>query len=653
MATKSVVSNVDLIRRFVFEHQPITALDLAAHVRREMVSIPDDATALARYVMPVLKAQPYFREADGKWEVILDLMPEYRVLSEVMREEHRLLYERDVRSKIAAKLGMKVLTVVLDLERAPQMKRFGSMWGLSDWVLVNDQAAEVLKLHPNGMSEKDLHKTVSDRSHIDPKLAILHLAGDKQKRFVFDRKLWYLKEEYDKIKAASTEQVMTLPQLKTKEIDKVLEGSFLEAQTARGDEAKPGEERAAKARLKKALKKQAQDIIEHREDLAPRPEDFAARLSQVLSAAGVDDYGVRSFQRIEAATKERGLSPKEREEIQQFVDGLLAQETVGVGAPLQSVINAPLSARKMQDVLRLKHLEYTRDRVVIPAEFYRLLVELLRPRIDESILNPACFEGNFAVELFNHLFDSLEGAAWAFVDDNSNLLEIVQPDGVRLRIDARDSALLETAKDKFLVNQAGLLNHYLANYKYTGLESDRVLARAARVITRLSGFEKVYISSRDFLTELPEVFGLPANEENEVPLRFDCIGGNFTYTQDANLAANYLDQSLRLLAPQGRLGVFVLAELLRLLKQHALLGEFLRGNAVTHYIRLPLIEGRQEVLLLMMRALEPGETPPQIVHAVVEDFKSANLLGNTLQRGGEESELYTRIDQMAMATLID
>jgi len=653
MATKTVLSNVDLIRRFVFERQPVSAQEIAAEMRRQMVSILSDAVALDRYVMPVLKSQPYYREVDGQWDVVLEQMPEYRVLNDLLREEHRLMYEREVRSLVAAKLGMKVLTVVLDLEQAPQLKRFGSLWGMADWVLANETAVEVLKQHPNGMSEKDLLKAVSDRAQIDPKKTILHLTGDKQKRFVLDRKLWYLKEEHDKLKAAPQDKVVTLTPLKSKEIDRVLEGSFLEAQTMRGDDKGQPEEHAAKARLKKALKKQAQDIIEQREDLAPRAEDFAARLSQVLSAAGVEDYGVRSFQRVEPATKDRGLTPKEREEIQQFVDTLLAQETVGVGSPLQGVINAPLSARKMLDVLRLKHLPYTRDRVAIPSEYYRLLVELARPRINESVLHPACHEGNLAVELFNHLFDGLEGAAWAFCDDDSNVLEIVQPDGTRCRIDARDSALLETAKDKFLVTQAGLLNHFLTSYRYTGLESDQVLAKAARVITRLSGYEKVYISSRDYLSELPEVFGMPPNEDNDVPLRFDCVLGNLTYTQDANLSANYLDQSLKLLAPHGRLGVFVLSELLRLLKQHALLGEFLRTNAVTHYIRLPLIESRQEVLLLAMRALAPGETPPQIIYAEVADFKTANMLGNTLARGADDPELYRRIDQMALATLIN
>jgi hypothetical protein len=275
----------------------------------------------------------------------------------------------------------------------------------------------------------------------------------------------------------------------------------------------------------------------------------------------------------------------------------------------------------------------------------------LNPQVNESVLNPSCYEGNLAVELFTHLFEKLDGAAWAF-NDNSNMLEVVQLDGARYTIDARDSVLLEAAKDKFIVTQTGILNHYLSAYRYTGIELDRVLARAARVITRLSGFENVYISNRDYLSELPEVFGLPPDEDNDIPQRFNCIMGNYTFTQDANLAANYLDQSLRLLAPNGKLGVFVQTELLRLLKQHALLGEFLRSNAVTHFIKLPLIEGR-DVVMLMMRSMETGATAPKIVYAEVVDFKAANLLGAALLHDGEDEELFHRIDPLALTTLIE
>ncbi len=42
-------------------------------------------------------------------------------------------------------------------------------------------------------------------------------------------------------------------------------------------------------------------------------------MTQALSAAGVDEQGVKSFHASSPLPRERGLSPKEREEINQFI----------------------------------------------------------------------------------------------------------------------------------------------------------------------------------------------------------------------------------------------------------------------------------------------------------------------------------------------
>lgn len=649
MGMKSVVSNVDLIKSFVFENQPVTLDQISAALRAQMTSIKDDRIARERYVKPVLASQPYYQQTEGKWQIVKERMPEYQVLADVMQEEHRLMYEREIRSKVAKWLGMKVHTIVLDLEQAEELVKYGSHWGLKRWIIVNDQAAEVLAQHGSGLSEKDLLKAISERYAIAPENAILHLKGDKQKRFVLDRKQWYLKETYEEKRKKQPEPKLTLPELKTGEIDLSLEGSFLEAQVMRSEEARQGEAAPSKARLKKVLKKQAQELLEQRE-AASSQEDLAAKLSQVLTAAGVDEYGVKSFHRVEPASRDRGLGAKERDDIQHFIDQLLEQETVGVGAPLASVVNAPLSARKMQDVLRLKYLNYTRDRAVIPSEYYRFLVEILAPTINESMLHPACFEGNLSVELLNFLHDGLEGAAWTLIEEDSSI-EIVQANGARYRLTTKDTGLVEKARDKFIVSQVDLVNHYL-NFKYTGIEADKVLAKAARIITRLSGFEQTYIVSQDYLSQLPEIFNHEPNDSNTISDRFDYIVGNFTFAQDANLAANYLDQSLSLLADGGQLGVFVLAELLRLLRDHGLLSEFLSSMAVTHFIKLPVIEGRHEIVLLLVRSLDSGDETPAIVHAQVSDFKSANLLSNALQKGMGVDELYELIGPDGLSNLI-
>ncbi|MCC7479539.1 hypothetical protein IT575_13935 [bacterium] len=654
MVSKQPLSNVDIIRQFVFkrsvlEQTPVSLAEVGAELRSHLKSIRSEEDAQQRYALPVLKAQSYFRQNGELWEIELEAMPEYKALPEVFREQRQFLYERDVKSKVAQKLGWKVAVVVLELERAEGLQKLGSRWGLAEWHLVNEEAVEVLKQYPGGLSEKDLLKHICERMQISPDIAILQPAIDR--RFVSERKLWLLKEQADK-KQTQASAAATVPKRKTKDVELVLESGFQEALiSTRGDEGGGEDERLVKSRLRKAQVKQAQEILEQREDLQPKQEDFAAKLSQVLSAAGVDDYGVMSFHRVEPAPKERGLEPAERQEMQKFINQLMELETVNTSVSAAAVANAPLSARKMQDVLRLKYAPYTTERAVIPNELYRALIEIVKPSIQQSLLHPSCFEGNLSVELFNYLYEKLEGSAWALTEDDRRV-ELVQPDGTRFILSGLDKQFIDRARDRFLITQKDLIEFYLSE-KYTAIEHNKVLARAGRIITRLSGFENVYIYSNDFLSELPEVFGLDANDENEIPQRFDLVIGNFTFEGDPNLAANYLELSLHLLNQGGRCAVFVLYELLVLLKERALLGEFLQGRAVTHFLRLPQLEGRHNVVALVMESLPAGQRQEQpIVSADIADIKSGIALASALRDGTGKGDLYKTVEPMAVATLI-
>ena len=51
----------------------------------------------------------------------------------------------------------------------------------------------------------------------------------------------------------------------------------------------------------------------------------------------------------------------------------------------------------------------------------RLPVTILRPGINDNTLNPACLEGNLATEMFRWMMQHLDGAAWALVDEGSNI----------------------------------------------------------------------------------------------------------------------------------------------------------------------------------------------------------------------------------------
>jgi hypothetical protein len=74
--------------------------------------------------------------------------------------------------------------------------------------------------------------------------------------------------------------------------------------------------------------------------------------------------------------------------------------------------------------------------------------------------------------------------------------------------------------------------------------------------------------------------------------------------------------------------------------------------ALTHFVRLPLIEGRDRPVLAIVRRLVQGEEAGPIVSAEVRDFKSAINLGHALQKREGAGETYQLVDQMALATII-
>ena len=97
----------------------------------------------------------------------------------------------------------------------------------------------------------------------------------------------------------------------------------------------------------------------------------------------------------------------------------------------------------------------------------------------------------------------------------------------------------------------------------------------------------------------------------------------------------------------------MLSDLLTLLKEHGLLGDFLRGMGVTHLLRLPLVEGRHKVVALIIEALPAGQTRSdrEFAYAEVEDLRGMNQLAVAL-RDNQPGDVYKLIEPNALGTLI-
>ncbi len=634
---QGLTSNVDIIKHIVYYLGPISIADLAAKMAQVMRSFQPDEESIHQYIEPILAKLDCYAEKNGKWVVVLDKWPEHMALPKVMEEEHRLLFEREVRSRLASALGCKVKSVCIELDRDPKVKKFGGKWGLAKWELLNDKAYELLKGQDAPMQYKEILALVAQATGKPLDRVVFDPRGDR--RFAQERKAWTLRENLER-KAELKSSAASLA-LKQEQVKLELESSFKEAQAPRREKRGAKRRDDGKVKLRKMMKQEAQHALREREQLvAPVEVDLATELSQEQVYTSPTE--ATSYNRVEPSMKERGLSPKEREAVSSFISKLIDMEDRGVGLNISSLRREPLSSHKIINLLRLKYLPFFTERVIIPDEYCHFASELAPAHPGQSVMNVSAHAGAFATQMLNVVFERLDGAAWA---PHGSRIEVVQRDGVRYRIPIGGTPLERKAQEDFLLEQTDLVDYFVDN-NFVAIESDPLLAQAAAFSMRLTGFPGVYVAAKDFLSQLPEVFS-QRSDSNEISLRFDLIFGNLTFTKSHNLTANYLDQITRLLTGEGVVAIFVLKELLRLLRGHDFMDELVANHDFRYVFEFPKIDSVSDVLLLVFKrkpVIAP-DTPAPLIHAVVKDVKLLGSVTMDLARGIRQSAYYERLTQ--------
>jgi hypothetical protein len=627
-------SNVDIIKHIVYFLGPIRVEDIAAKMADVMQSFQPDANTINQFIKPILEKCDYYTCDNGLWDVIVEKVPEHAVLAKLLQEEHRPLYERELSSRIAIALDLKVKAVCIEYKRDPNLKQFGAKWGLKNWELVNDASHQVMLNQESPLSIREVLQLVATATGKRVENIVFDPRSDN--RFVQERKAWMVRDLVDKLKSERT--AASTPKVRQEKVAMDLERSFVTATNPIGAKKEARQEHdASKVKLRKIMRQEMQQALKEREAfVAPVEVDLAEELSQG------QEFGTpleaTSFNRVEPSMKERSLNIKEREAINALVKQLSEMENVAVGADTEQILREPLSLHKIIGLLKVKYLPYFTERVVIPDEFYRFASELVVPHPGMSVLNPSGQAGGFAIQILNSVYDRLEGAAWA---PHGAHIEIAQRDNVRYKIHVEGTPLHKKSQDDFLINQNDLVDYFILN-NLAIVESDVLLAQSAQSTLRLAGFPNVYVAAKDFLSQLPEVFSERPNEANDISQRFDLIFGNVTFIKSHNLAANYLDQIFRLLDREGVACVFVLRELLRLLKDHDFMEDMAARHDFRYVFHFPQIEARNEVSLVVLRrkvsAADVGE--PMLVNANVKDAKALNNILVDLARGAKQSGYY-------------
>ncbi|OPX23106.1 MAG: hypothetical protein B1H03_02685 [Planctomycetales bacterium 4484_113] len=639
-----LTSNVAIIKFIVYYLGPVTVEEIAERMSEVMFSFSPSQESVDQYIMPILSKQGYYQEKDGRWSVVRDKLPEHAALLEVMERERRLLFEREVKSRLATALGCKVRDICLELDRDPRLKRFDGKWGLKEWRLVNDEVYEILREYGRPLSMDDLVTQAAEKLKVSRAHLIFDPRGDR--RFLPERKTWGLREWSGKERSVTSPAARVAKGPQPVELE--LEESFLKARSAPREKARSAG-RVAKVKLKKAAQQQARDLLRERTaTVAPIEVDLATKLSQVEGEG--ESLEVTSYNRVEPSMKERSLATKEREAILSFIQQLMEMEDKSVGVNITTLQREPLSTHKILSLLKLKYLPYFTERLVIADDYYRFAAELTVPHPGQAVLNPAAQAGEFASHVLTAVFERMEGAAWA---PHGKEIEVVQRDGVRYRLPLEGSALAKKAREDFFINQTNLLDYFLSN-NFAAIENDRLLSRAARYNLWLSGFPGVYVSARDFLTQLPETFGEPPNENNEISLRFDLIFSNFTFRESHNLAANYLDQAVRLLDGGGIGAFFLLKDMLRLLKGHDFMRDLQQRHAFRYVFDFPQMEAGKDkdVVLVVLQRHENATDEVPLIAGKVKDLKAlANILVD-LAHNVRQSAYYEVLNQESVARVL-
>lgn len=639
---KGLTNSLVLIKYIVYYLGPISAGEIADIVAKLIRTFEPTQEGINTYILPVLRNHDYYKETNGKWEIVNENFPEHKEVPKILAREHRILTERELRNKLAEALSLRTKEVCVELERIADLKRFDGGWGLKSWEVVNDLAFEVLKSHGSPLQHKEILQLISEKFKKDLEKIVIYLEADK--RFIFERKAWKLAEEIEGVEAKRTRKKALLKQ---EAVHLELEESFLKAQGIEKEvRAEPSAPPKVKVKLRKSAKQQeVREILKERElHVVPVEVDLATELSATQPSTSVME--ATSFNRVERSQKERSLSQKERQEMVFFIDRLLQLEEKGVSQDGERLRKEPLSIQKLLHALRLRFPPYFTERVVIPHDFYSFVADLITPLPGKAVLNPSAHDGLFAVEVLTSLFNRLEDAVWA---PRGNQIEVVQKDGLRYSFSIEGTSLEKKCREDFLVTQNDVIDYFIEN-NFASIEHERVLAQSAKYNLRLAGFPNVYLANRDFLSQLPEVFGEPPNENNEISLRFDLVFGNFTFLKSHNLSANYIDQTLKILDEDGVAAFFVLKELLQLLKDHTFMNEIRAKFDFRYIFSFPQVDGA-EIMLVILKKREREEAAP-LIAGRVKDVKDLRPILVDLARGIKQSIYYEYLKQESVRRVI-
>lgn len=211
----SSYSLLALLKRTLFMREASSIGELAEEVHEYMLKDQPQDQIRQRYVEPILRHNPSFREElfDGKplWK-LTEGNKVNDAVHEVFQTYKMALSERQILNRLAKVKQVEKIAVVLDLKNDARFSDLdlesGKYWILSEWTVINEYARSLLLRAKAGLEEHELVETIVKEYGLNPEAAVFIPMLDE--RFVKKEKKWTLRkfvEQKTKIRASRMERI--------------------------------------------------------------------------------------------------------------------------------------------------------------------------------------------------------------------------------------------------------------------------------------------------------------------------------------------------------------------------------------------------------------------------------------------------------------
>ena len=653
----SSYSLLALLKRTLYLHETSPIDELVEEVRERMMRNVSHAELKERYIQPMLKGNPSFREVEAGSQIwkLAEGNKVNDMAYEVFQKYHAPLSERQILNRIAKLEHIAGnITIALNLKDDPRFADIdgGKYWFLSEWTVINDHARSVLLKAKAGLTEEELIDRVVEEHRVNRESAIFIPMIDD--RFVKKEKRWILKrfveQQKTKLRPSQIERlyqalqkserglnideltttVLNLPANLTDAAERlandprfVCENNLWDLQERIAAQPEPKVIEAIETPEIAPEPEQpeiAPDIVEQP---PVEPETEAPVEAQIAEPAPVVPLPEEA-EATEEAEEEEAVEETSRQmgeymenlrvKVVDFLQDAFHTEGVVYNAHIiDQFVNADNKEELFDNFVFEHFVNPGKGRILTHPDVIKFMIYLAEPTLNDKIIDPCCGTGGFLLHLLETLDDFLQDAEWTERDDAIQYeLRSGQFYFVRMTEEEREyfPIPLEDEVARWLP-----IIRFCKQQQLTGVDIDRFAYRTADLNIAIQGFPEILLHQDNALTSKHIGSGV-----------YDIVIGNPPAAEDN--PTRFLRRSLTLAKPGGKILLLLPDEMFQ---EYRLVGSTLRNQMMTQtilkaVIRLPETDepnlfGQRRTLLYCLRKHHDAEQESDVFIGEVADYE--------------------------------